>query len=287
VLELETGPGKPRLVLALVPFGGQLNFMPMQNFDSAQPLQFPVRRLMIQSVAKQGKYDEALRMAQDLVNQKNHWLTRDIHAWVLREAGRFADAAKAYEDILNDVLNEKNLDPEDRADYEDRYRYLLSNLYVETKQVQKGIDQLRTLVQRHPNEPGYLNDLGYIMADHDMNLDEAERMIRKALELDRDKRKDDPAADKRDNGAYLDSLGWVLYKQKKYKEAKEHLLKAIEDPQSQHIEIYDHLGDVSMALNEREAALRYWQKGVELASDSRRDQERKTRVMEKIKQHSN
>ena len=59
-----------------------------------------------------------------------------------------------------------------------------------------------------------------------------------------------------DNGAYLDSLAWVLYKKKQYKEAKEILLKAVEDKESQHIEIYDHLGDVYLVLGEREAANR-------------------------------
>ena len=51
-----------------------------------------------------------------------------------------------------------------------------------------------------------------------------------------------PGEDK-DNGAYLDSLGWVLFRQQRFKEAKEALLKAVEDKSAQHIEIYDHLGD--------------------------------------------
>src|SRR5262249_16195314 len=134
--------------------------------------------------------------------------------------------------------------------------------------------------------PGYMNDLGFIWADHDMNLDEAEKMIRKAIDLDKKKRKDNPELGEGDNGAYLDSLGWVLYKQKKYQEAKDWLLKAIKDENAQHIEIYDHLGDVLIALGDRDAALKYWKQGVELASDSRRDQERKTRVLEKIKKNT-
>jgi len=39
----------------------------------------------------------------------------------------------------------------------------------------------------------------------------------------------------------------VLHKQKKSEEAKDWLLKAIEDKSAQHIEIFDHLGDVHMA----------------------------------------
>src|SRR5262249_57675543 len=119
-----------------------------------------------------------------------------------------------------------------------------------------------------------------------MNLDEAEKHIRKALEIDRKKRKDakvKPEED-RDNGAYLDSLGWVLYKQKKYKEAKEILLKAVEDKESQHIEIYDHLGDVYIALGDKAKAVEAWQKGLKhIIPSSKRDRERKAAVEKKIK----
>lgn len=287
LLELETGPGKARLVLVLFQIGpGQLQFIPLENYDSAKALQVPVQRLLIQSMAKQGKFDEALQMAEKMVTQKNHWLSQAIHAWVLREAGRFAQAAKEYEEILNQVINDKNIEAEDRQDYEDQYRYILSNIYVELKQINKAEDQLKSLINRHPNEPGYYNDLGYILADHDKNLVEAEKLVRKALELDKKRQKENPELGQKENGAYLDSLGWVYFKQKKYKEAKEVLQKAVEDERAQHIEIYDHLGDTLIALGEREAALTVWRKGVELAGPSSRDQARKTQVLQKIKIHS-
>ena len=104
-------------------------------------------------------------------------------------------------------------------------------------------------------------------------------------ELDRKRRKANPKLkpeDDRDNGAYLDSLGWVLFKKKQHKEAKEVLLKAVEDKNAQHIEIYDHLGDVYLALGEREAAIKAYQRGLECAGESRREQERKADVEKKL-----
>src|SRR5207302_61750 len=104
----------------------------------------------------------------------------------------------------------------------------------------------------------------YIWADNDHKLEEAEKLIRKALELDRERRKKsktfDPKTD-HDNGAYLDSLGWVLFKLKKNEEARDWLKKAVEDKNSQHIEIYDHLGDVYLILGDRDGAMRAFQKG--------------------------
>jgi predicted negative regulator of RcsB-dependent stress response len=78
-------------------------------------------------------------------------------------------------------------------------------------------------------------------------------------------------------------MGWVLFKQKKYKEAKEFLLKAVADEDGQHLEIYDHLGDVCLALGEKAEAVKAWKKAIEVANSSKREQERKAALAKKIK----
>jgi tetratricopeptide (TPR) repeat protein len=199
-------------------------------------------------------------------------------------------SAQTYEDLLQRVGRSNDMEPQERDAVADEIRYLLSGVYMDLKNVDKSIEYLRQLVERHPDNPTFNNDLGFIMADNDKNLDEAEQMIRKALEEDRKRRQSDenpiikPEEDK-DNAAYLDSLGWVLFKKKEYAEAKKYLLKAIEDKEGQHIEIYDHLGDVHMVLGEKEAALAAWKKGIEAARDLPREQERKIAVEKKLKEH--
>jgi tetratricopeptide (TPR) repeat protein len=195
--------------------------------------------------------------------------------------------AQIYEDLLKRILDSDDLG-EGKAGLADEVRYLLSGVYLDLKNVDKCIANLKHLVAAHPDNPTFNNDLGYIMADHDMNLDEAEKLIRKALDEDRKKRDENPNAqpDDGDNASYLDSLGWVLFKKKQYEEAKKYLLKAVEDKQEgQHIEIYDHLGDVYMALGDKPAAIAAWKKGVEVTRDLLREQERKIAVEKKIKEH--
>src|SRR5262249_4776157 len=199
-------------------------------------------------------------------------------------ASKFKEAAKVYEDVIDLISKDKELDPKEKSVYEDRYRYLLSNVFVDLNDVNKAAEQLQILVKKNPDEPGYQNDLGYIWADHDMNLPEAERLIRKALELDRKKREAEPKTDRGENGAYLDSLGWVLFKQKKLKEAREILEKAVQDKASQHIEIYDHLGEVCRALGETDAAVTAWRRGLEVAGDTPRERQIRTAVEKKLGQ---
>src|SRR5262249_40896112 len=118
-------------------------------------------------------------------------------------------------------------------------------------------------------------------------LDEAEKLIRKAVDEDRKrarKGKEETAEEKAANAAYLDSLGWVLYKRKKYDDAKSYLQQAVTQKEGQHIEIYDHLGDVLSALGQKDEAISAWKKGLEVVGSSKREQERKTIVEQKLKQ---
>jgi tetratricopeptide (TPR) repeat protein len=289
LLELKTGGSNDREVLeGDTTERGELDYLPKENFDPVRKLRAGVYRLMIQSIAKQGQFKQALKMTDKLIKDRDHWLERAVKGWVQREAGQFAESVKTYEDVLSRVTKDKTLDPEDHVFYQDQYAYILSNIYLEENQLDNATKHLQALLSRHPNDPGYNNDLGYIWADHDVKLPEAEKLIVKALELDRVKRQKISgltSEEDRDNGAYLDSLGWVYYKQKKFKEAKEVLLRAVEDKRSQHIEIYDHLGDVLMALGERAAAMDAWRKGIEAAGDARRDQQRKAIVEKKLQKN--
>jgi tetratricopeptide (TPR) repeat protein len=288
LLELKTDDGKEREVLEgdVDPATREIEYPLKEHFDPVKEVRPGVYRLMIQAIAKQGRYKQALKMADKLTKDRDRWVNRAVKGWVQREAGQFKEAAKTYEDVLSRLRKDKDVDPEDRDIYEDAYHYILSNIYLEENQLDKATEHLQALLTRHPDDPGYNNDLGYIWADHDIKLPEAEKLVLKALEMDRKKRKataDLSPAEDHDNGAYLDSLGWVYYKQKRLKEAKEVLLKAVEDKTSQHIEIYDHLGDVLMALGERQAAIEAWRKGVEVAGSARRDQQRKAIVEKKLK----
>ncbi|HEV3435735.1 MAG TPA: CDC27 family protein, partial [Gemmata sp.] len=86
------------------------------------------------------------------------------------------------------------------------------------------------------------------------------------------------------NAAYLDSLGWVFYKQKKYKEALEPLKKASADEEEgNHLEIWDHLGDCYLALGQKKDAIAAWEKALKMEDISNRDGERRRKVSEKLK----
>lgn len=287
LLELNTDDGKERKVVAtMVDRSGAVDFRePQDGFDTAKRLRPYVYEIYVKAVTKQGKFDQAIQLVDNILKGKNDWIDMHLKGWVLREAGKLEDAAGVYEDVIKQVAKDPRLEPEEKDEYLERFRSEVSNVYVDLKKIDRATEHLEYLIKKRPENPSFYNDLGYIWADHDLKLEEAEKLIRKAIDLDRERRKKaksfNPKTD-HDSGAYLDSLGWVLYKQKKNQEAKEWLLKAVEDKSAQHIEIYDHLGDVHLALGERDLAIKAWQKGLETASETLRDKERKVSVEKKL-----
>ncbi|HEX9637492.1 MAG TPA: tetratricopeptide repeat protein [Acidobacteriota bacterium] len=99
-------------------------------------------------------------------------------------------------------------------------------------------------------DPRILNYLGYMFADNNMNLEEAQRLVERALEIDPD------------NGSYIDSLGWVHYRLGNFDKALELLERAVEK-ESESGEIYEHLGDCYAALGQPERAQEMYRKALE------------------------
>jgi tetratricopeptide (TPR) repeat protein len=245
----------------------------------------------IRAIAHQD-VDRAIKFIDRLLQDNSDgWLALDLKGIAYRLGGKHEEALKVYQDEIRRLDADNDLKKKDKDKQLDEIHYSLSGVYIELGDVEKAAKELKALLAKHPDHPTYNNDLGYVWADHDMNLAESEKLIRKALAEDRKLRqKDNPdlkPEEIKDRGAYLDSLGWVLYKQKKYVEAKRYLRQAVqntlEDEDNESIEIYDHLGDVLVALGQKAEAVAAWKKGVEVAGDSTRDQRRKEEVQKKIK----
>ncbi len=145
-----------------------------------------VMERMIQAMAKKGKVEEAIKLANELIDADGDgWYFVRLKAEVYREAGQLEDAAKTYEEALERLRKLKDIEDDRRDRFSRGVRYVLSGVYVDLKKIDKAADHLKALVKKDPDNPTFKNDLGFIWADHDMNLDESEKLIREAIDLDR------------------------------------------------------------------------------------------------------
>lgn len=122
----------------------------------------------------------------------------------------------------------------------------------------------RKLLALRPDDAQTLNYLGYMFADRAVHLEEARRMIEKAVALD-------PR-----NGAYLDSLGWVYFRLNDLEKAGRYLSEAaarISDDPS----IQEHLGDLEAKKGQKAEALLHWRRSLTLSPDEPEKIEKKIR----------
>ena len=146
--------------------------------------------------------------------------------------------------------------------------YDLGHSYERAGRFDSAVAVFQRLLSRSPNNHQALNYLGYMFAEKGVRLREAENYIERAL-------RGDPQ-----NGAYLDSMGWVFFQQQRYDEAMKYLKLALKAEESRlnKVEtelqtagqrenlsiILDHVGDAAQALGNIDEALEHWQRAVDL-----------------------
>lgn len=111
-----------------------------------------------------------------------------------------------------------------------------------------------------PDEAMVLNNYAYYLSLEDSHLDRAEEMSRRSLE----KEPDSPT--------YLDTYAWILFKQKKYAEAKEYIDKALnalgDSVSTNDATIVEHAGDIYAKNGLKEKALEFWKQAADLDTPS-------------------
>ena len=86
----------------------------------------------------------------------------------------------------------------------------------ENGETERALRVLRQGVKYFPNDASLANSLGYILADHHQDMDEAKELIERAIQAEPD------------NPAYLDSLAWVHYRQGNLGLAIEYMAKCLQ-----------------------------------------------------------
>ncbi len=183
-----------------------------------------------------------------------------------RACGHLLFRAKRYPEARGTVEKGLKIKPDDVT-----LLYLQGEIYDFLDEDDLCIETMKRVIQLDPKHADALNYLGYLYAEKGIKLEEAASLINKALEI------------RPNDGFITDSLGWVYYQQKNYRQAQEMIERAFslvgDDPT-----IAEHLGDVHSALGDRGKAIQYFKKSLELKPEPVKDQKR---IEEKLKRLQN
>jgi len=142
----------------------------------------------------------------------------------LVRSGRAADAVAALRGALATRPRDEEL------------LYALGSAYERAGQAEVAMAQMRALLAVNPDHAEGLNFLGYTYAEQGIRLEEAEKLVRRALEL------------KPRSGHVLDSLGWVLFRRGDHRRAVE-ILEQADSLAGPDTAILEHLGDAYRAVS--------------------------------------
>ncbi len=189
-----------------------------------------------------GRSDAAIEVLEALT--RSHPDLPEVHTTkgdTLRQSERFAEANVAYSRAL--ALYDEN----SAAKWFVHYTRAITSHKMNDWPAAEA--DFRASLALRPDHPQVLNYLGYSLVERGEKLPEALEMIETA------------AAARPDNGAIVDSLGWVLFQIGRYEEAVVHLERAASlepvDPV-----INDHLGDALWAVDRKIEAQFQWQRAL-------------------------
>lgn len=115
---------------------------------------------------------------------------------------------------------------------------------------QKALEEAQKMLTQWPKNPLLLNFIAYTWAQNGENLTQALELIDQALSLDSQ------------NGHFLDTKGWILFRLGYLWEGLEYLKKALYYEPDEPV-ILEHIGDVYLALGQEESALLYYSLALE------------------------
>jgi Flp pilus assembly protein TadD len=162
---------------------------------------------------------------------------------ILRTQHRYADAVAAYDRAMAQVGTPTRLD---WPLFYDRGIAL-----EQSKDWPRAESDFLTALKLAPDQPYVLNYLGYSWTEQGHNLPRARQMIERAVEQ------------RPNDGAIIDSLGWVMLRQGDAAGAVKSLERAVE-LMPEDATLNGHLGDAYWAAGRRQEALYQWRRALNL-----------------------
>ena len=196
-----------------------------------------------------GRLRENERAVRVLREARRHFPTLPEMAYYLAIALREAKQPQAAVAIFEEALREAELSSSEIVNA--RFYFDYGATADQAGLYDKAADLFKKSIAIDPaNAADAYNYLGYMWAEHNMHLEEAEQMVKRALAFDPN------------NGAYLDSMGWIYFREARYNDALDYLLRAAKNISKPDATVFVHLGDTYSKLNNVAQSLEYWQKAI-------------------------
>ena len=188
---------------------------------------------------KEDKTDKALKLLKNSYEKLKKKSVYEIidYADFLKNNDQFKKSIIFYTELINKIESEHPLYPQAMDGR--------GIAYERIDEWDKAEKDLLASLDSSPDQAYVINYLAYSWIEKGIKVDQSLKMLEKANKL-------------KPNDPYIiDSLGWALFKLKKYKDAKKYLQLAVELMPADSI-VNDHYGDVLWKNGKKIQARYYW-----------------------------
>ena len=232
--------------------------------------------IALEAHKKQNKPADALAMLEPLVAKfpEDPFVNARYVEWLIRagkkdEARQHAAAqakigsrnaitvAEAYLQANENALAVESLRSAAAARPDDLdLQFQLGSVYERAGDRKAAEKVFLTILEQHPDHASTLNYLGYMWAEGGVNLDKAHEMLTRAV------------GQEPNNGAFVDSLGWVYFRLGNLDLAEKYLSDAVK-LMPRDATVHEHLGDVLAARGNLDRALQSYRTALDLDPESK------------------
>lgn len=254
-------------------------------------------RFYLAAVYEESKQDEkAIVQFKKIPAVSQYFAEASVHAaYLLKSSGQLNEAVS----LMEKALKERNDQPQmhamysslldDKGDYKKAVEFLSNAIekfptnaqlrfYFGTMNDRLGkkdvvVSEMKKVLEIDPNHVQGMNYLAFTYAEQGHNLEDAEKLARRALHLEPQ------------DGYILDTLGWILLKQGKVTESIKTLETAFKYQSSVSI-IAEHLGDAYYRQALVEKAKKMYKRAVDLETDTKKVEEIRAKLTSIEKQET-
>lgn len=204
-----------------------------------EPTNIDIQRQMIQGFYYSGDYDSMNRAIDNALEQADS-------SFVI-EASSYYYLSKQFDKAIENLKSAAEKYSASPIFLSDIYSYL-ADIFFNEKEIEKAEEYYELAIKNNSNNLMAMNNYAYCLAENGGDLSYAEQMSAKTIKL----KPNDPT--------YLDTYGWIYFKQGKYLFAELYIKRAIDNGAGESPEVLEHYGDILYHQGKTEAALKYWQK---------------------------
>ena len=181
------------------------------------------------------------------------------------QEGQLEQALDAFQNGIGVITQESN--PEIVSDF----YAVMGDIYHQKGMEAKAFEAYDSCLVWKDDNIGCLNNYAYYLSMKGTRLDDAERMSLKTIKAEPN------------NPTYLDTYAWILFRQRRYQEAKAYIDQTLANDSDSAFVMLEHAGDIYYMAGDHDKALELWQKALDNYDDSQVEGTDKQVLIRKIK----